>query len=616
MFEEHDDQLEKLDLKIWKNLTKIILTDKKTIFLFLFFVIFMGLIDTVYPLLNKFAMDTFFVEKPDFSYYTIFVILYVIVVISMFVSVTGFIIQASKIEETITYSIRKQAFIKLQELSFSYFDVNSSGWIMARLTSDTKKLAQIISWGIVDTLWAVVVMVGTLIISFIVNYKLALVLVALIPLFIIIGFFYRKKILKKYRNVRKINSAVTAAFTESFAGANTSKTLVLEKNNLDDFTQVIGKHRRSSIQAALFSSFFWPSILIVGYIGVALVVIVGSKDVLSIEEMEQRLLAASSLYLFISFATRFFDPIMNISRVLADFQQAQAAAERVLGLIQTTPDIVDTEDVMKKYGEFGKPIEENYEDLVGNIEFKNVTFSYKGTNVNVLENFNLDIKAGETIAFVGETGSGKSTIVNLICRFYEPTTGEILIDGKNYKDRSVQWLHSKLGYVLQTPQLFNGSIMDNVRYGKLDATDEEIIEACKLVNADEFITKLPNGYETDLGEGGNKLSLGQKQLISFARAIIGNPSLLVLDEATSSIDTESETYIIEAMNKIMKNRTSLLIAHRLSTVINADKIIVLKNGTILECGTHSELLKKKGYYFELYRKQFVQENLEKSIKKA
>ena len=382
MFEEHDDHLEKLDLKIWKNLTKIILTDKKTIFLFLFFVIFMGLIDTVYPLLNKFAMDTFFVEKPDFSYYTIFVILYVIVVISMFVSVTGFIIEASKIEETITYSIRKQAFIKLQELSFSYFDVNSSGWIMARLTSDTKKLAQIISWGIVDTLWAVVVMVGTLIISFIVNYKLALVLVALIPLFIIIGFFYRKKILKKYRNVRKINSAVTAAFTESFAGANTSKTLVLEKNNLDDFTQVIGKHRRSSIQAALFSSFFWPSILIVGYIGVALVVIVGSKDVLSIEEMEQRLLAASSLYLFISFATRFFDPIMNISRVLADFQQAQAAAERVLGLIQTTPDIVDTLDVMKKYGEFGKPIEENYEDLVGNIEFKNVTFSYDGSSNN------------------------------------------------------------------------------------------------------------------------------------------------------------------------------------------------------------------------------------------
>ena len=616
MFEEHDDSFEKLDLKIWKNLTKIILTDKKTIVLFLFFVIFMGLIDTVYPLLNKFAMDTFFVEKPDFSYYTIFVILYVLVVVSMFVSVTGFIIQASRIEETITYSIRKQAFIKLQELSFSYYDVNSSGWIMARLTSDTKKLAQIISWGIVDTLWAVVVMIGTLIISFIVNYKLAFVLVALIPLFILIGIFYRRKILKKYRSVRKINSAVTAAFTESFAGANTSKTLVLEENNLSDFTRVIGKHRRTSIQAALFSSFFWPSILIVGYLGVALVTIVGSKDVLSITEVEERLLAASSLYLFITFATRFFEPIMNISRVLADFQQAQAAAERVLGLIHTTPDIVDKEEVIKKYGEFGKPNTDNYEDLVGNIEFKDVTFSYKGTNVNVLEKFNLDIKAGQTIAFVGETGSGKSTIVNLICRFYEPTTGQIYIDGKDYKDRSIQWLHSKLGYVLQTPQLFNGTIMDNVRYGKLDATDEEIIEACKLVNADEFISKLPNGYQTDLGEGGNKLSLGQKQLISFARAIIGNPSLLVLDEATSSIDTESETFIIEAMNKIMKNRTSLLIAHRLSTVINADKIIVLKNGTILEQGTHSELLKKKGYYFELYRKQFVQDNLEKSIKEV
>ena len=612
-FEEKEDQLEKLDLQIWKKIFKVMFTDKKTTILLVLFVILLGLIDTFYPLLNKYAMDTFFVEKPNFDYFTLFIILYILIILGMFIAVSGFIAQASKLEEMITYTIRKQAFCKLQELSFSYFDVNSSGWILARLTSDTKKLASIVSWGIVDALWAVIVMLGIVIISFIINPKLALILLCLIPVFLVIGIIYRNYILKKYRSVRKINSAVTQGFSEGFMGANTTKTLVLEDNNYKEFDEVTTKYYRKSMGAAIFSSFFWPTILVIGYLGVAVIVMVGSKDVLQIENVDELLLGASSLYLFINFTTRFFDPIMSISRVMADFQQAQASAERVLSLIETNPDIVDTEEVINKYGGFLNPKKENYEELIGDITFDNVTFAYKGTSVNVLENFNLEIKAGETVAFVGETGSGKSTIVNLICRFYEPTTGKILIDGKDYKERSVEWLRSKLGYVLQTPQLFGGTIMENVRYGKLDATDEEIIEACKLVNAHSFISKLPDGYNTDLGEGGNKLSLGEKQLISFARAIVANPSLLVLDEATSSIDTENEKVIIAAMNKVMKNRTSFIVAHRLSTVVNADKIIVLKNGKILEMGNHTELLYKKGYYFDLYRNQFLQDSINETL---
>lgn len=616
MFEENydDNKIEKIDVKIWSKIFKIMLRDKKAVGLLVVFVILLGLIDTLYPLLNVYAMNHFFVENPDFTYLTAFIMIYVAVIIAMFVAVAGFISQASKIEEEITYKVRKDAFIKLQKLSFSYFDENSSGWIMARMSSDTKKLASIVSWGIVDLLWSFIVMFGTLLISFLINVKLALILLGMVPVFLVVGIFYQKKILKKYRSVRKINSSVTAAFSEAFMGANTTKTLVLEDDNLEDFEKIIKKFHHKSMGAAIFSSLFWPTVLVIGYIAVALITIVGSKPILNMTDPSLILLEVSSLYLFISFATRFFDPIMSISRVMADFQQAQASAERVLSLIETVPDIVDTDEVKEKYGDFGNPKKENWESIKGDINFNNVSFAYKGTDKNVLTDFNLQIKKGETVAFVGETGSGKSTIINLICRFYEPTKGTILIDGKDYKERSVDWLHSQIGYVLQTPQLFSGTIMENVRYGNLEATDEEVIEACKLINADAFIEKLPNGYHSDLGESGNKLSLGEKQLISFARAILSNPAILVLDEATSSIDTENETIIINAMHQVMKNRTNLIVAHRLSTVVSADKIIVLKYGEILEMGTHHELLNKKGYYFNLYRNQFVQENEDKFLK--
>ena len=605
-FEEKD--VEKFKFKTWKRIISIVLKSKGALIAMILFVILSTVVDICYPLLNRFVLQTYFEGNPSQNdqIFTWVIIGYISIVIAMGVSVWGFIYFSTKVEESTTYEIRMLAFDKIQKLSFSYFDTTPSGWLMARMTSDARKLSSIISWSIVDLLWGVMSMIGILIISFIIDFRLALILVFLIPIFFTISIYCNRKILKEYRAVRKINSSITAMYNESFMGANTTKTLVLEDDNNESFNKTINKMRNRSIKASVFSSIYWPTILFLGYIGIAIVLGIGANLVEGGKWLGTSITVAT-LYLFVDYSIKFFDPVMMIARVLSDLQQAQASAERVLQLIDEKPDIEDTNEIIEKYGDIYNFNKENWEKIKGDIEFRNVTFKYKNTDINVLEEFNLDIKSGQMIAFVGETGSGKSTIVNLICRFYEPTSGDILIDGKSYKERSQSWLHANLGYVLQTPQLFSGTIKENIRYGKLDATDEEIIHAAKLANAHDFISKLENGYDTFVGESGNKLSLGEKQLISFARAVVANPAIIILDEATSSIDTENEKTILEAIQTVLKNRTSLVIAHRLSTVVDADKIIVLRKGKILESGTHKELLAKKGYYFELYKNQFMQE---------
>lgn len=610
-----DDQekymAEHFDLQTWKRILKIIVRDKKSLFFMLLAVVVMTCIDIGYPLLNKFALETFFSDKPDFDYVPYFIALYFAIALGMGISVWAFIRGAAKVEERTTFEIRMQAFRNLQQLSFSYFDTTPTGWVMARMTSDARRLASIISWGLVDFLWGFLLMIGILLISFFINWRLALIMTALLPIFIVIAIFYRKKILKEHREVRKINSHITASYNESFMAANTTKTLILEDDNATEFNDLAERYKRRAIRAAFFSSLFWPTILFLGYVGVAIVAYAGGKMVLN--GPIGFIFTTGTLYLFIDYAIKFFDPVMVVARVLTDLQQAQASAERVISLIETPSDIIDKPEVAEKYGTIFEHKKENWEPIEGSITFENVSFKYKNTDTNVLTNFNLEIKAGEMVAFVGETGSGKSTIVNLISRFYEPTEGRILIDGKDYRDRSISWLHANLGYVLQTPQLFSTTIKENIRYGKLNATDEEVIASAKLANAHNFIMEQEKGYDTYIGEGGNKLSTGQKQLISFARAVIANPRILVLDEATSSIDTENEKTILEAMQTVLKGRTSLVVAHRLSTIVNADKIVVLRNGVVVEEGTHRELLNAKGYYFELYRNQFMQELEQKLI---
>jgi ATP-binding cassette subfamily B protein len=383
-------------------------------------------------------------------------------------------------------------------------------------------------------------------------------------------------------------------------GAKTTKTLVREERNLEEFEGLTGEMRSSSIRVAIFSSIFYPIVAALGGVGTALALWFGGKMVVSTA------ITYGTLVAFVTYTIQFFEPIGQIARIFAELQSAQASAERVLSMISTPLEIEDRPDVIDAYGDAFQPNLENWEPIKGDVTFRNVSFSYK-EGEKVLRDFNLKVKAGETIALVGETGSGKSTIVNLICRFYEPTEGQILIDGTDYRERSQLWLQSNLGYVLQTPHLFSGTVRDNIRYGRLDATDQEIEEAAKLVNADNFISKLEKGYDTEVGEGGNRLSTGQKQLISFARAVVANPKLFVLDEATSSIDTETEQIIQKAISNVLEGRTSFIIAHRLSTIRSADRILVIVDGKVIEEGNHHQLLNKRGYYYRLYTNQFMEE---------
>jgi len=595
----------KLDLKTWKRLFKYLFRYKYTTIGLIIFMISLALADAVLPQMTRIAIDDFIIPNSTEGL-DVFILKFVGLAVWFSSNVFAFIAIAGRIEMELTYDIREEAFDKLQKLSLSYYDKTQNGWIMARMTSDIRRLGEVISWGIVDVVWGTTMMLIISIFMLVSNWRLALYTLAVIPVLIIVSIYFQRIILKAYRIVRKINSKITGSFSEGISGAKTTKTLVAEEKNLNNFKELTGDMKTHSIRAAVFSAMFLPIVLSLSSIGIALILWKGGEGVLA------GTVTYGVLVLFISYATQFFEPVREVARVLAQFQQAQASAERVLSLIDIDPDVKDGKEILDIYGDILEPKKENWEPIEGNISFEDVTFYYNEKE-RILENFNLEVKKGETIALVGETGSGKSTIVNLICRFYEPVDGKIKIDGIDYKKRSINWLHESIGYVLQSPHLFSGTIKENLMYGKLDATDEEVVKAAKIVNAHDFIMELPNKYETQVGEGGGKLSTGEKQLISFGRAIIRNPSIFVLDEATSSIDTETERKIQSALERILKDRTSFIIAHRLSTIVNADRILVISKGKIIEEGNHNQLIRKKGYYYNLYSNQFKKEKLEKSI---
>jgi len=600
---QEQDFTTSLNFKTWKKIFHYMKPFKKHIILGIIFVVLIGAMDAIYPLITRSVLD--YIEDNlnnpiNYRVLVFFGISFLLFTILQSYFVYKFIKHAGTIEVELSYDLRRIAFEKLQSLSFNYFNNTPVGWIMARLTSDSRRLSEIISWGLIDISWGFMMMLSVMVVMFIINPKLALITLAVTPLIIIVSIILRQIILRLYRDVRKINSRITGAFNEGIMGAKTTKTLVLEAKNLNEFNELATSMRKKSIKAIMISSLLFPTVLVLGFVGTALAIYNGGNYVLT------GIVSIGTLQLYISYSTQFFDPILQIARVLAEFQQAQASAERLISLLETEPEIVDRPDVIEKYGDYLNFKKENWESIIGKVEFRNVTFGYK-PNEKVLENFNLIVEPGQTVAIVGETGAGKSTIVNLVCRFFEPQEGNILIDDVDYRERSLGWLHSNLGYVLQSPHLFSGTIKDNIRYGRLDATDEEIIEAAKLVDAHDFIMSFEQGYDTEVGEGGDRLSTGQKQLISFARAILANPRLLILDEATSSIDTETEQKIQRAIQKILKGRTSFIIAHRLSTIVNSDVILVIKDGKIIERGTHQELISQKGYYYRLYTNQFIEE---------
>jgi ATP-binding cassette subfamily B protein len=596
---EEKEYSEKIDFNIWKKLLKHLWRYKKQAAGLMFVMAMVAAFDLLTPLMTRYAINTI-IGQEKFDQLPVFGALFMLGSIIQGTNIWLFIRFAGWLEAQTAHDIRQEAFKHCHELTFAFHDRTPVGYLMARLTGDISRLGETIGWTLVDITWSVAIILGTIGVMLALDWRLALIVLVVIPPLALIALFFQRRILKLQRLVRKTNSQITRAQNESIVGAKTTKTLVREERNLQEFQLLTNTRRNASINSQVLNSLFWPMIMTLGSVatGVALwrggVMTVGGAMTLG------------TLSAFISYAGQFFDPITNLARIFAELQNSQASAERVVGLVDTPLEIIEKPGVEEKYGTLFEPKRENWPRIKGDVTFEHVSFHYnKGEQV--LEDFSLEVKAGQTIALVGETGAGKSTIVNMLCRFYEPVEGKILIDGVEYRERSQLWLQSNLGFVLQSPHLFSGTIRDNIRYGKMDATDEEVRWAARLVSADGFIEKLENGYDTQVGEGGSRLSTGEKQLISFARAVITDPRIFVLDEATSSVDTETEQLIQNAITSVLDGRTSFIIAHRLSTIRKADLILVVRGGRVVEQGSHHELMKKHGYYYDLYTNQFRDE---------
>lgn len=594
--DKRDEAGQKLDLALWKRLVSYAMRHRRTVLGVVLVLLCVALGDLAYPQLSRYAIDHF-IGGSTTKGLPAYALVYAALVMAQSLGVFLFVKLAGKLEMDMSYDIRQDAFAKLQQLSFSFYDTTSVGWLMARMVSDIARLSDMIAWSLVDLMWAGVFAVGTVIVLLAMHWQLGLLVLCITPALAVLCIFFQRRILRYQRMVRKANSRITGAFNEGIMGAVTTKTLVREEASAGEFKELTGAMRTASIRSALLSALFMPLVMALGSVSTALALGRGGRLVFA------GAMGFGTLAAFISYTAQLFDPIQQLARILAEMQAAQASAERVIDLLDTEPDIVDSPEVIKEYGTAFAPRRENWPPITGKVEFRHVTFAYK-TGETVLRDFSLTVQPGQTIALVGETGAGKSTIVNLVCRFYEPAEGTVLIDGADYRTRSQLWLHSALGYVLQTPHLFSGSIADNIRYGRKDASMGEVQRAAAMVRADGFIEALPDGYDTEVGEGGGRLSTGQKQLICFARVILADPRIFVLDEATSSIDTETEQLIQSAIQTVLAGRTSFIVAHRLSTIRSADRILVIRDGRITESGTHEELLAKGGYYYSLYTHQY------------
>lgn len=601
---EEDDYNSPFSLSVWKKLLPFLAPYKWRMIFIIFFMLCCAAIDVAYPLFQEYALNEFIAKKHTDGLIP-YTLLYIFSLVVQVGCVISFSRSAMFVEMNVGRGLKRASFVHLQKLSFSYYNTTPVGYMMARVMSDTNRIGGMVAWGLVDIFWALAYVVGVFIAMAIKNIQIALIVFTVVPFIAIITVLFQKKILMYNRKIRKINSKMTGVFNEGITGARTSKALVIEDKNTADFGVVTNNLYKATMRSTMLNAIYIPIIMFFSSIATALVLAQGGYLVM------EDVMVIGTLSVFVSYALSIFEPIQQLARIFADFISVQANIERVAGLLEQVPTITDTDEVVEKYGDTFTPKRENWEPLVGNIEFKNVWFMYPDGTEYILQDFNLTIPAGTTVAIVGETGAGKSTLVNLACRFFEPTKGQILIDGVDYKKRSQLWLHSNIGYVLQNPHLFSGSIKENIRYGRLDATDDEIKRATEIVSADKIIEAMENGYDSDVGESGDRLSTGEKQLVSFARAVLADPRIFVLDEATSSIDTKTEQLIQDAIAHLLNNRTSFLIAHRLSTIRKADLILVVKNGVIVEQGTHESLLLQKGYYYNLYLTQYEQEIGEK-----
>ncbi len=556
-----------------------------------------SMIDSVYPLFNRYAIDHFVAQK-TLDTLGLFILAFMVVLIVQVILNFVTMYWAGSLEMSVDQDLRNASFNHLQTLSFGYFNQNNVGYIHARVMSDTGKIGEMVSWRMMDVIWSGAYLVFVIINMLVINWKLALLILILVPAAVAVISYFEKKIIVFHRKIREINSTITGNFNEGITGAKSIKTMVIEDTMNEDFRKDTAEMEKESILAAKYSAAFTSMVTTMSSAALAIVLWYGG--IITMDGV----IMIGTLSVFMNYAMNMLDPIQNIIGTISALIGIQVNIERFTKLMETESDVADTPEVIEKYGDTFHPKKENWEPLHGDIEFRDVSFMYPDGNEWVLEHFNLKVPQGTNVAIVGETGAGKSTLVNLVCRFFEPTRGQILIDGKDARERSQLWLHSNIGYVLQTPHLFSGTVRDNLRYGNPDASDEEIWNALKLVDAVNVVNKMDKGLDSEVGEGGDLLSTGEKQLLSFARAILADPKILVLDEATASIDTLTEKAIQDAIFTVIKGRTSFVIAHRLSTIVDADVILVVKDGKIIERGRHNELMKKHGYYYDLYTRQY------------
>ena len=570
---------------------------KKRVYAMLFCGLLGSVVDIAQPILQRYSINHF-IGGGTLDTLPWFIAIYFGTILlsaaANYISCTD----ATCLEVWIDRDLRNDAFAHLQTLSFSYFNQNSVGYIHARVISDSSRIGSLFSWTLIDGVWQMAYLVGAIIVMLVINAKLALMVLTIMPIIVLLFSVFQSRLVRVNREVREINSKITGNFNEGITGAKTIKTLVIEDKIHDGFVADTAAMRKKTVRAAHLRGLFASTMGFASSLALAIVLWRGGYIAAS---------EVGTFSMFMSYAQGMMEPVRWIIDSISDLITTQVNIERLSKLLETKSDVVDSPEVIKKYGDCFDPKRENWEPIKGDIEFDDVSFKYPDGDEYILEHFSLNIPFGTNIAIVGETGAGKSTLVNLICRFYEPTSGRVLIDGRDARERSQLWLHSAIGYVLQTPHLFSGTVRENLLYGNPNATDEDIRRALELVSAQGVVDKLENGLETDVGEGGDMLSTGEKQLLSFARAILADPRILVLDEATASVDTITEQKIQSAIDTIIHGRTSIVIAHRLSTVRNADLILVVDDGKIIEQGTHEQLMSRRGSHYRLYTRQYEDE---------
>ena len=588
------------DWRIWLKLAPFVKPFRGLMITAILFNTLCAVVDIALPLFQQYAINHFVGDMTTDGLGG-FAAVYLASIAFQTISVVIFCQCAMVIEMQMAKRMKKACFDHLQTLSFSYFNQNSVGYTHARVMSDTDRIASTLAWGLMEAVWYIAYLLLAIVMMFALNWKLALCVMVIVPVLVLSGGYFQKKLVFFHRRVREQNSKITGAFNEGITGAKTTKTLVIEDKVEREFDDLTGEMKRLSVRAMHFRGVFMSTTAFAASIALAIVLWRGGVIT------RDGVILIGTLSVFMNYAQGMMEPVQWLVQVMSALVNVQVNVERVTRLLETESDVSDTPEVTERYGDAFHPKKENWEPLYGDIEFQDVTFRYPDGSENVLEHFNLKVPQGTNVAIVGETGAGKSTLVNLVCRFFEPTQGRVLIDGRDARARSQLWLHSNIGYVLQTPHLFSGTVLENLRYGRPDATMDEIEAAVKAVSADQIIARLPDGYNTDIGEGGNTLSTGEKQLLSFARALLADPRIFVLDEATSSVDTVTERLIQDAIEKVMAGRTSFIIAHRLSTIRRADVILVVHDGRIIESGTHRSLMDAKGAYYQLYTRQYREE---------